>query len=312
MNKIYLRKLLSKKSRMLPLALIALGMTSIQPSYGQSTLQILHTSDLEGGVEAVTDAPNFAAVVEALEDDATTKGIPSVLLSAGDNYIPGPFFSAANDFSLREPLRAAYDQLFGLPVGSLNNIREGAGRVDITVMNVLGFDAAAVGNHEFDAGANIFGDLIGTDIRGAGLGDVRWLGAQFPYLSSNLTFGSDGNLSGLFTSSLLENTEFRSEPSDLAAAGAAPKLAEATIIDRGGVKYGVVGATTPIVESITSTGDTMVKNPGAGTNNMTDLASIIQPVIDDLTAQGIDKIILVTHFATNCFRRAACSSFNRC
>jgi len=40
------------------------------------TLQILHASDLEGGVEAIGDAPNFAAVVEALEMDADVQGIP--------------------------------------------------------------------------------------------------------------------------------------------------------------------------------------------------------------------------------------------
>ena len=61
----------------------------------QTRVQILHASDLEGGVEAIDAAPNFAAIVEALEADAGQKGLTSLLLSAGDNMIPGPFFSAA-------------------------------------------------------------------------------------------------------------------------------------------------------------------------------------------------------------------------
>jgi hypothetical protein len=32
----------------------------------------------------------------------------------------------------------------------------------------MGFDASAIGNHEFDAGTNTFGRLIETDIRGDG------------------------------------------------------------------------------------------------------------------------------------------------
>jgi alkaline phosphatase len=126
-------------------------------------LQILHASDLEGGVNAIADAPNFAAVVEALEADAASADTPSILLSAGDNYIPGPFFNAAGDRSLRDDLQTVYQELFNQP--GLTNIREGAGRVDVSIMNILGFDASALGNHEFDPGTRTLRDIIGTDIR---------------------------------------------------------------------------------------------------------------------------------------------------
>lgn len=59
------------------------------------TLQILHASDLEGGVDAISDAPKFAAIAEGLEQGAMRNGWSSITLSAGDNYIPGPLFSAA-------------------------------------------------------------------------------------------------------------------------------------------------------------------------------------------------------------------------
>ena len=267
-----------------------------------SRLQLLHASDLEGGVDAVGDAPNFAAVVEALEQDASG---PSILISAGDNYIPGPFFSAAGDGSLRPVFQGVHDTLFGLPEGSLNNIREAGGRADVTIMNIIGFDASALGNHEFDAGTAVVSDIIGTDIRGDTLGDVRWLGAQFPYLSANLDFSGDGNLSGLFTDQVLPNTAFQSTPDDLGAAGAAPKIAPYTIIDLGnGERAAVIGGTTPKLDSITSPGGVQVREPGAGSDDMAALASILQPAIDTArqgddgalgTADDIDKIILVTH-----------------
>ncbi|MEO0969178.1 MAG: esterase-like activity of phytase family protein, partial [Cyanobacteria bacterium J06639_18] len=254
------------------------------PNY---TLQILHASDLEGGVEAIDSAANFAAIVDKFEDEVDN----SITLSAGDNYIPGPFFGAAGDRSLRTPLQEFYKEFFD--INGLTNIREGVGRVDMSIMNAIGFDASAVGNHEFDAGTNAFGDIIGTDIRGNTLGDARWLGAQFPYLSANLDFSGDSNLADLYTEEILPNTDFQSLPTDLDTAAEAPKIAPATIIEENGEKIGVVGATTQLVETISSTGGVDVIDPES--NDMAELAKILQPTIDKLIADGINKVIVVSH-----------------
>jgi 2',3'-cyclic-nucleotide 2'-phosphodiesterase (5'-nucleotidase family) len=251
------------------------------------TLQILHASDLEGGVDAIGRAPNFAAIVDVLEDEYAN----TVRISSGDNYIPGPFFNASSDGDLRPVLQDVNQDLFGEP--GLTNLREAGGRADITIANIIGFDASTLGNHEFDNGTAIVEEIIATDIRGAGLGDVRWLGAQFPYLSANLDFSGDDNLSGLFTDELLQNTAFQSLPSDLDAAGAAPKIAPSTLIERNGELIGVVGATTQVLESITTTNGVSVIN--GGSNDMPALAAILQPVIDDLLAAGSNKIILASH-----------------
>jgi hypothetical protein len=81
-----------------------------------------------------------------------------------------------------------------------------------------------------------------------------------------------------------------------AAIAATPKLAPSCYIIKGGQKIGVVGVTTPILAAISSPGTTTVKNPGAGTENMALLATIIQPYIDSLRNQeGIEKIILLAH-----------------
>ena len=251
------------------------------------TLQLLHASDLEGGVEAIDNAPNFAALVDGLEEEYEA----TVRISAGDNYIPGPFFNAAADGSLRPVLQNVYQELLDEP--SLTNLREASGRVDISIMNVIGFDASAVGNHEFDAGPDAVADIIGTDIRGETLGDVRWLGARFPYLSANLDFSAEGSLADLFTNELLSSSAFISSPDDLAEAGNAPKLAPATFIEVAGERIGVVGATTQVLASITSEGDVTVVGPN--TNDMPALAEILQPQIDRLRNEGINKIIVVSH-----------------
>lgn len=261
-------------------------------AHAQTTVQILHASDLEGSVLAIGDAANFAAVVQALENDAAANSIPSILLSAGDNYIPGPFFSAAGDPSLRTPLR----QALGWP-----QAREAEGRADIAIMNITGFDASALGNHEFDLGTAKIRELIGPDIRPGP--DARWLGTDFPYLSCNLDFSADPNLSSLVQPAIVPNTDFKGSMADLTAAATKKKLAAATIIQRGSEQFGVIGVTTPLLEIISSPGQTKVKNPGAGTNNMTLLATIVQPVINQLTSMGINKIILVTHLQQLAFEQ---------
>ncbi len=274
------------------IAFMLFSMCNAQVSY---TLQILHASDLEGGVEAITRAKYFAAIVDTLEDEYPN----SITLSAGDNYIPGPFFNAAGDrstFRDNGTFNNVYNRHFG--VSSYDGLREGGGRADITIMNLIGFDASAVGNHEFDAGADAMESIIEEDFRSPnGPQSDRWTGAQFPYLSSNLDFTNSGDLGNLFEGTVKENVEFLTGPAQTTAGNfSVPKVAAATYISEGGEKIGVVGATTPRVEIISSPGEVTVKNPGAGSSSMTDLATHIQPWIDSLTGNhGVNKVIVVTH-----------------
>ncbi len=263
-------------------ACLGLALFSL-PVQAETTIQILHASDLEGGVAAIGHAPNFAAVVDKLK----TTQPRTLIISAGDNYLSGPFFTASADRSVRDALRK-----------ELNNkdAREGAGRVDISIMNIMGFQASAMGNHEFDLGTGPIKDIIAPDIRQKkGKTEVRWLGAQFPYLSANLDFSGDKNLSKLYTDKLLPNTAFASSMSDLAAAQKAPKISWGTVVDLDGVKIGIVGGTTPMLETISSPGATKIKDPGRGTNDMAALAKIIQPRIDALAQAGVKIIVLTSH-----------------
>ena len=324
-------------------------------------LQILHASDLEGGVDAIDNAPNFAAIVDEFERQASEAGIASILLSGGDNYIPGPFFNAGADPALEATYEGFYNAFFGLidtsGLGAADDANgdgffdnaeieaaidtgaarftdiyvtdvngDGApdyfeeidldpGRLDVAIMNRLGLDASAVGNHGFDAGPGGFFDAINYESEeGNALSDGRFgspnflqevdsPGVQFPYLSANLTFEADGDLGAIFTDEILTTEAFRSDlagarvnpddPFETGPDGRDPKLAPATIIERDGERIGVVGATTQLVASISSTGAVDAVNPGS--NDMPALAGVLQPVIDALAAEGIDKIILTSH-----------------
>ena len=253
------------------------------------TLQLLHASDFEASSSAVADAPRFAALVDAFD----TAYPNTLILSSGDNILPSPFSFSGEDPALVTPLKNAYISYYGSNFAN-NDLRAGIARPDISIMNFIGVEASVLGNHEFDLGTPELRNIIAGVNSGAA---IRWFGAQFPYLSSNLNFTGDVNLSNIFTPTRQQPAFFKSNPSMTAAAIAAtPKLAPSCYIIKGGQKIGVVGVTTPILAAISSPGTTTIKNPGAGTENMALLATIVQPYIDSLRNQeGIEKIILLAH-----------------
>ncbi|HAB04125.1 MAG TPA: bifunctional metallophosphatase/5'-nucleotidase, partial [Alcanivorax sp.] len=66
-------------------------------------------------------------------------------------------------------------------------------------------------------------------------------------------------------------------------------------VEVGGETLGVIGASTPSLGNITSTGDITI-NPSSGGNQA--LADVLQPKIDELRDQGVDKIIMLAHMQT--------------
>jgi hypothetical protein len=96
---------------------IALGTTTTQNiaiSDFAFTLQVLHASDFEAAVDAVQDAPRFAAIVDVLEDTYAN----TIKLSSGDNYIPGPFLSSGEDSSLSAALKTSYESYYNTTFSS--------------------------------------------------------------------------------------------------------------------------------------------------------------------------------------------------
>ena len=128
------------------------------------TLQILHASDMEAGSEAVAYAPRFSAILDSLRDEYPAQ---TVVVSSGDNYLPGPFFSAGETAS--EALTSA----LGVPA---------PGRADIMLLNAMGFQAATFGNHEFDFGPATVASLIQSETVTGPDGVARaYPGASFPW-----------------------------------------------------------------------------------------------------------------------------------
>jgi len=225
-------------------------------------LQLLHAADFEAGGPAIDDAPRFSAVLSALEDDFSN----TLKLLSGDNYIPGPFYSASNS--------ADFAAAVGLPDSGQG------GRADILIANAMGFQASAFGNHEFDLNTGEVAALVAMNSDGTN----TYPGAAFPYLSTNLDFSTDANLSGL-----------------VVADGAAPQgnsIAGSVVITVGGEQIAVVGATTPTLGTISSPGDVGISPMPFNAANMADLQALadeIQPTVTALTDAGVNKVILLAH-----------------
>lgn len=233
------------------------------------TLQLLHVADMDGSnAIALANAGNFASNVAALTNLYPDN---TLFLSSGDNYIPGSRYQAGADTSM--------ESVDGIGVA-------GVGRADIAMLNAMGLQASAMGNHDLDGGTAEFASLIAAETAAdsASVTDSNdYPGAQFPYLSANMVFADDVSTAPLVTTD------------GQAASDMSNSLASYAVIEVNGEKIGIVGATTPTNEVITSTGDITVLPESDATS---ELAVLIQEKVDALTASGINKIILLAHMQT--------------
>ncbi|UOM36003.1 bifunctional UDP-sugar hydrolase/5'-nucleotidase [Acuticoccus sp. I52.16.1] len=257
---------------------------SLGPALGQGaapqvTLQLLHASDLEGNAGAVENAPNFATIVDALRsaNEAT------LVISAGDNFIPSPFSNAAGapNPRVKMALDSALDEAMAAAGIDASGLETAIGRFDVAIMNVIGFDASALGNHEFDFGQVPLVDIIAER--------DTWTGALFPLLSANLVVGRDSALAPVHQDLGLGVGE-----------SGAGTIAPYAILEAGGAQYGVIGLTTPLLSTISSPGgdpntieDDVTTEPTW--NNMEALAAVLQPVVDELAEKGVTRIIVTSH-----------------
>ncbi|XP_064605250.1 snake venom 5'-nucleotidase-like [Liolophura sinensis] len=112
-------------------------------------------------------------------------------------------------------------------------------------MNRLGYQAMAIGNHEFDLGV-------------AGVRPIL-TNTTFPVLSSNIDASKEPSIDGLFQKS--------------------------TVLTVAGEKIGIIGYTTPDTPTISNTGKLIFR----------DEVETIQPIINEMKTQGINKIIALGH-----------------
>ncbi len=135
---------------------------------------------------------------------------------------------------------------------------------DAIAMRHIGFDAAVFGNHEFDEGAATaarFAKVSGTT-----------------YLSSNLNFNATADFQSLA----------------LAGTVAPYKLVTTT----GGHKVALVGATTPLLPTISSPGAVNLLGYTAGATeqqNLLSMASVVQGQVNAARAAGATTVVLMSH-----------------
>ncbi|MDO9410437.1 bifunctional UDP-sugar hydrolase/5'-nucleotidase [Patulibacter sp.] len=177
-------------------------------------LTLLHNNDGESKY-ATSDAPanyggvdRFATVLNRLRtaaadhvtaaEKAGAESKGTLTVSSGDNFLAGL------------NLRASF-------------ARFDAGQgpwYDSTALDLLGYDAATIGNHEFDFGPARLAQFIGGTTR---------------------------------TTFLSANTDVSQEPT-LQALRASGKIASSTVVQKGGERLGVIGVTPPETPSISSPG----------------------------------------------------------
>lgn len=168
-------------------------------------LTILHNNDGESallGEEDFGGVARFKSLVDRLKFEATHGPPPAagrgakrgvVMLSSGDNFLAGPQFNAS--------------------------LEKGAPFFDTIALDLVGYDALAIGNHEFDFGPDVLADFIGG------------FSSEVPFLSSNL--------------------DVSAEPALLALADQG-RIAASTVVKERGERIGIVGATTPALPFISS------------------------------------------------------------
>jgi len=173
-------------------------------------LTILHNNDgesqlidLGAGLEDFGGAARFKTLVDDLKWEAThgprypgqrgaKRGV--VMVSSGDNFLAGPEFNASLD--------------------------KGTPFYDTIAMDLIGYDAVAIGNHDFDFGPDVLADFIEGYER-----------TSPPYLSANLDYSGEPRLQALFDGG---------------------RIARSTVVKERGELIGIIGATTPALPYISS------------------------------------------------------------
>ena len=219
------------------------------------TLTILHNNDGESRVIADQDGfggvAAFKTVIDDARAEAEAQGSEVVLVSSGDNFLAGPRFNA----SLELP--------------------EGAPYYDALALDAFGYDAIALGNHDFDFGPQILANFINS-----------FDGSDDVFLSANLDFSAEPTLQELVEQG---------------------RIAAHVIVEKGGEQIAIIGLTTDRLPTISSPGNVAVnamlaeelaeeveEAKAAGVNKII-LVSHLQSLLEDeaLAAQMSDVDVVV-------------------
>lgn len=197
----------------------------LQPLLAQDeegfTMTIMHTNDVHAYHDADGDgnggAAREAAVVYQIRDEVDN----TLLLDGGDRF-----------------------------TGTLFHM-QWQGQDSAQIMNMIGYDAMTLGNHEFDNGDEVLAAFIDE--------------LTFPVVTANVDFSASPILAG--------------------------KVSPYVVLEVGDEQIGIVGLVVPETEILSSPGPELVFEH--------DLVAVTQAMVDELTEQGVNKIILLTHIGYN-------------
>ena len=197
---------------------------SVKAEDGESSFSftLLHVNDSHARVEQF---PKLATALQEIRNTVHARGGHTLLLHAGD------VFSGTLYFTVHE------------------------GQADLYLMNYLGFDAMAFGNHEFDKGSGPLSKFI--------------QGAKFPFLATNIDFSRDGRLKDF-----------------VADIGEEAVILPYLVKDIDGEKVGIIGLTTEDTPQISSPGEDI---------RFLDAFKAAEETVELLTREGINKIIVLSH-----------------
>lgn len=171
-------------------------------------LTLLHNNDGEsklvnagvGDLVGYGGVARFRTLVGELRDEGSHPAKAddgarrrTVLVSSGDNFLAGPVFNAS--------------------------LTKGVPFYDSIALKRIGYDAVAIGNHEFDFGPDVLADFIAGFDR------------SVPFVSANLDVSAEPRLKRLARER---------------------QITSSTVVWKDGIAFGIVGATTPLLPAISS------------------------------------------------------------
>ena len=216
------------------------------PPPSNLVVTIFHNNDGESqlinagaGIEDFGGIARFATLLGDLRAEADAGPGINITLNSGDNFLAGPEFNAS--------------------------LQKGAPYYDSIGLDRMGYDAMALGNHEFDFGPDVLEEFIIS------------FDNPPPFVSANLVFIEEPGLQALVDDGIIVTR---------------------TIIVTEGESIGVIGATTPELPFISSPRDVIVLSDiagivqtevdeltGAGINKII-FISHLQDVNEDLALAG--------------------------
>jgi 2',3'-cyclic-nucleotide 2'-phosphodiesterase (5'-nucleotidase family) len=170
-------------------------------------------------------------------------------------------FSAIKQFRATRPNSLLVDA--GDVLTGTLYFNEYKGLADLEFMNLAGYDAMTFGNHEFDMGTATLANFVKD--------------AKFPFVSANVNFSQDANLSSRFHDTVTNSAK-------------GGQIYNSMIKVVNGEKIGIFGLTTAETPTISS--------PGTGVA-FEHYIQEAQKSVDALKAQGVNKIVALSHLGYN-------------